>query len=124
MNGSRCRQSAPDLPGLFPERKPIFGPCNPSRAKREVARPYSEMVNAAGPYDSYRYAEFDRLQQARARWLDGDMKPPDLTPDDSQVKITLFSKDAETMEYEKFYIKSRAQYNKEKLRCDILNLVP
>ena len=84
--------------GPFPLRDRVFGVEPSTRVRARVLR-------------SYRYAEFARLQKERSRWLDGDMQPPDLNPDDTRVKITMLSKDAETMEYEKYYIRSRASHN-------------
>lgn len=104
--------------GMVNGRRQIWGPCNPSKAKTDITLRGSIVSgNARSEYDAFKDLEFARSQDARRRWIDGDMVPPDGRPRDIQNPLTLMSADMQTLTYERFYTVDRAQQNLQRLNA-------
>ena len=104
--------------GVVNGRRQIWGPCNPSKAKTQITLRGSIVSgNARSEYDAYKDLEFARRQDARRRWIDGDMVPPDGRPHDIHNPLTLMSADMPTLTYERFYTADRSQQNLQRLNA-------
>ena len=104
--------------GMVNGRRQIWGPCNPSKAKADITLKGSIVSgNARSEYDAFKDLEFARSQDARRRWIDGDMVPPDARPRDIHNPLTLMSADMQTLTYERFYTFDRAQQNLQRLNA-------
>ena len=104
--------------GIVNGRRQIWGPCNPSKAKTQITLRGSIVSgNARSEYDAFKDLEFARSQDARRRWIDGDMVPPDGRPKDIHNPLTLMSADMPSLMYERFYTADRSRENLQRLNA-------
>jgi hypothetical protein len=104
--------------GIVNGRRQIWGPCNPSKAKTDITLRGSIVSgNARSEYDAFKDLEFARGQDARRRWIDGDMVPPDGRPKDIHNPLTLMSADMPSLTYERFYTADRSRENLQRLNA-------
>ena len=84
--------------GLVGGKRQIWSPANPAKAKTGIMLKGSIISgNARSEYDALKDQEFTRDQDARRRWIDGDMVPPDGRPKDIHNPLTLMSADMPTL---------------------------
>jgi hypothetical protein len=104
--------------GVVNGRRQTWSPCNPSKAKGNISLKGSIVSgNARSEYDAFKDQEFARDQNARRRWIDGDMVPPDGRPKDIHNPLTLMSADMPTLMYDRFYTADRSRINMQRLNA-------
>lgn len=114
----RARRRHSNGVGVVNGRRQVWTPCNPSKAKTQITLKGSIVSgNARSEYDAYKDLEFARSQEARRRWIDGDMVPPDGRPNDIHNPLTLMSADMPTLEYERFYTADSSWQNLQRLNA-------
>jgi hypothetical protein len=97
-----------------PRSRPAFAPCNPSQAKASIARPRDVLVGAACPYGSVHDAITDAKRVHEHRMVGGPFVPSSgLSTARSLIAnpVTLLSKDAPTLAYERQLTLERSRTN-------------
>jgi hypothetical protein len=104
--------------GLVNGKRQNWSPANPAKAKTGIMLKGSIVSgNARSEYDAFKDQEFARDQDARRRWIDGDMVPPDGRPKDIHNPLTLMSADMPTLMYDRFYTSDRSRINLSRLNA-------